>query len=247
MLLYALLGAVLGEPTLSGPSLATIVVLVAAVNAALAPVAVRAMAWAKTDDRDRRHTLLRTMTSDNSRHRLGLLAVAALSLFGALFARLWFLQVVEGDTAARSRPPATPPSRSSPRRPAAASSTATAWCWSTTASRSSSASTPRSSASSPRRHAGLGAEAAVHARSAPASRSRSRSSVEDLEQEAQRLAATPSFRPIPVAEDISGRGRDLLLRAGRAGTPSVVVERTTVRSLPLRLARRPRARATSAR
>lgn len=38
------------------------------------------------------------MTSDNARHRLGLLAVAALSLFGALFARLWFLQVVEGKT-----------------------------------------------------------------------------------------------------------------------------------------------------
>jgi len=38
------------------------------------------------------------MTSDNSRHRLGLLAVTALSLFGALFARLWFLQVVEGDS-----------------------------------------------------------------------------------------------------------------------------------------------------
>ncbi|HWJ98495.1 MAG TPA: penicillin-binding transpeptidase domain-containing protein, partial [Acidimicrobiales bacterium] len=39
------------------------------------------------------------MTSDNTRHRLGLLAVASLSLFGALFARLWFLQIVEGDTA----------------------------------------------------------------------------------------------------------------------------------------------------
>jgi penicillin-binding protein 2 len=39
------------------------------------------------------------MTSDSSRHRLGLLAVASLSLFGALFARLWFLQIVEGDTA----------------------------------------------------------------------------------------------------------------------------------------------------
>ncbi len=39
------------------------------------------------------------MTSDSTRHRLGLLAVAALSLFGALFARLWFLQIVEGDTA----------------------------------------------------------------------------------------------------------------------------------------------------
>lgn len=39
------------------------------------------------------------MTSDNTRHRLGLLAVAALSLFGALFARLWILQVVDGETA----------------------------------------------------------------------------------------------------------------------------------------------------
>ena len=56
MLLYAAIGAVLGEPTLSGPSLTTILVLVAAVNAALAPVAVRAMSWAKTDERDRRPT-----------------------------------------------------------------------------------------------------------------------------------------------------------------------------------------------
>lgn len=54
MVLYALVGAVLGEPTLSGPSLASIVVLVAAVNALLSPLAVRAISWAKTDDRDRR-------------------------------------------------------------------------------------------------------------------------------------------------------------------------------------------------
>lgn len=40
------------------------------------------------------------MTADNSRHRLGILAVCALSLFGALFARLWFLQVVEADALA---------------------------------------------------------------------------------------------------------------------------------------------------
>ncbi|HEX2578237.1 MAG TPA: penicillin-binding protein 2 [Aquihabitans sp.] len=38
------------------------------------------------------------MTNDNSRHRLGLVAITALSLFGALFARLWFLQIVEGET-----------------------------------------------------------------------------------------------------------------------------------------------------
>lgn len=39
------------------------------------------------------------MTTPDHRHRLGLLAVAALSLFGALFARLWFLQIVEGTDA----------------------------------------------------------------------------------------------------------------------------------------------------
>ncbi len=53
VLLYAVLGAVIGEPTLEGPSLASIVVTVAAVNAALAPLAVRAFTWARTDDRDR--------------------------------------------------------------------------------------------------------------------------------------------------------------------------------------------------
>ncbi len=36
------------------------------------------------------------MNPDSSRHRLGLLAITGLSLFGALFARLWFLQAVEG-------------------------------------------------------------------------------------------------------------------------------------------------------
>lgn len=38
------------------------------------------------------------MNSDNSRHRLGLVAITALSLFGALFARLWFLQIVQGES-----------------------------------------------------------------------------------------------------------------------------------------------------
>ncbi|MEO6989054.1 MAG: rod shape-determining protein MreD [Aquihabitans sp.] len=59
MLVYALVGAVLGEPTLSGPSLATIVVVVSAVNAALAPLATMALRWARTDDVDRgRHAFL---------------------------------------------------------------------------------------------------------------------------------------------------------------------------------------------
>lgn len=59
MLVYALVGAVLGEPTLSGPSLATIVVVVSAVNAVLAPFAAMALRWARTDDVDRgRHAFL---------------------------------------------------------------------------------------------------------------------------------------------------------------------------------------------
>lgn len=58
MLLYALVGAVLGEPTFSGPSLASIVVLVAVVNALLAPLAARALDWARTDERDRRQPFL---------------------------------------------------------------------------------------------------------------------------------------------------------------------------------------------
>lgn len=59
MLVYALVGAVLGEPTLSGPSLATIVVVVAAVNAVLAPLAASALRWAQVAGVDRgRHTFL---------------------------------------------------------------------------------------------------------------------------------------------------------------------------------------------
>ncbi|CAN5405657.1 penicillin-binding protein 2 [soil metagenome] len=40
------------------------------------------------------------MSGDGSRHRLGLVAITALSLFAALFARLYFLQVVDGQTLA---------------------------------------------------------------------------------------------------------------------------------------------------
>ena len=59
MVVYALVGAVLGEPTLSGPSLATIVVVVSAVNALLAPLAALALRWARTEDVDRgRHAFL---------------------------------------------------------------------------------------------------------------------------------------------------------------------------------------------
>lgn len=54
MVAYAVVGAVLGQPTLEGPSLTAIVVYVAAINAVLAPLAVRALSWTMADERDRR-------------------------------------------------------------------------------------------------------------------------------------------------------------------------------------------------
>lgn len=54
MVLYAVVGEVVGQATLSGPPLTAIVVVVAAVNAVLAPVAVRAMRWARVSDADHR-------------------------------------------------------------------------------------------------------------------------------------------------------------------------------------------------
>jgi rod shape-determining protein MreD len=53
MVAYAVLGTVVGEATLEGPPLAAIVVYVAVINAALAPLAVRALGWAVAADRDR--------------------------------------------------------------------------------------------------------------------------------------------------------------------------------------------------
>jgi rod shape-determining protein MreD len=55
MVLYALVGTVVGQDALAGPPLSAILVVVAAVNTVLAPAALRAMRWARTDERDRRH------------------------------------------------------------------------------------------------------------------------------------------------------------------------------------------------
>ena len=67
------------------------------------------------------------------RLRLSVLGIVVLSLFAALFARLWYLQVMDSETS-RSRPRPTRCGSSTSRRPAAASSTATARSSSTTAS-----------------------------------------------------------------------------------------------------------------
>ena len=54
MVVYALVGQVLGQATLDGPPLVAIVVVVATVNAVMAPLTVRALRWTRTDDMDRR-------------------------------------------------------------------------------------------------------------------------------------------------------------------------------------------------
>jgi len=59
MVLYALVGEVLGQATLDGPPLAAIVVVAALVNAVLSPLASKALGWARTNEVDhRRHTFL---------------------------------------------------------------------------------------------------------------------------------------------------------------------------------------------
>lgn len=55
MLAYAVVGTVLGQASFDGPPMSAILVVVAAVNALLAPLALRAMRWARTDGHDRRH------------------------------------------------------------------------------------------------------------------------------------------------------------------------------------------------
>ena len=54
MVVYALVGGLLGQATLEGPPLAAIVAVVAASNVVLAPLAIRAVWWTRTDDVDRR-------------------------------------------------------------------------------------------------------------------------------------------------------------------------------------------------
>lgn len=59
MFAYAVIGSLVGQPTFQGPELTDIVVVVAGVNAVLAPLAIRALRWARVDDTDRpRHPLL---------------------------------------------------------------------------------------------------------------------------------------------------------------------------------------------
>lgn len=58
MVLYALMGKIVGVPTLEGPALGAIVTVVAVLNAILSPLAVRALRWATADHHDRRRHVL---------------------------------------------------------------------------------------------------------------------------------------------------------------------------------------------
>lgn len=55
MVVYAVVGEIFGQPTLKGPALTAIVVVVAGVNAVLAPLALRCARWVRADDHQRRH------------------------------------------------------------------------------------------------------------------------------------------------------------------------------------------------
>jgi rod shape-determining protein MreD len=57
VLLYALVGALLGQSTLSGPPLTTIVAVVAVLNGLLSPLTTRLMRWALADTSNRSFTL----------------------------------------------------------------------------------------------------------------------------------------------------------------------------------------------
>ncbi|HWJ64181.1 MAG TPA: penicillin-binding transpeptidase domain-containing protein [Acidimicrobiales bacterium] len=168
------------------------------------------------------------MTSDNTRHRLGLLAVASLSLFGALFARLWFLQIVEGDTAK------------------AEASNNTTEVVITPAARGRILDRTGAVLVDNRESIVVGIEAQAFAELSKAKQtsvlkrlsstlSAGRPVEEKLSVEAIRKKLNDSryskFRPIPVAEDISEE--DQIYFAEQADQyPSVVVERATVRQYP---------------
>jgi rod shape-determining protein MreD len=55
MLAYAVVATVFGQAAFDGPPLSAILVVVAAVDAVLAPLALRALRWTVTETHDRRH------------------------------------------------------------------------------------------------------------------------------------------------------------------------------------------------
>ena len=168
------------------------------------------------------------MTSDNARHRLGLLAVAALSLFGALFARLWFLQVVDGETlkaaadTSATKPVIIPAARGRildrngvvlvDNRESIVLGIDT---------QQYDALKPATQTIVLKRLANTLSEGKIPA---------NRVSVKDLKKKLNDSRYS-HFRPVPVAEDISEQD-EIYYSEQASRFPSVVVERSTVRDYP---------------
>jgi penicillin-binding protein 2 len=168
------------------------------------------------------------MTSDSSRHRLGLLAVTALSLFGALFARLWFLQIVEGDTlslqaeANATRTVIIPAARGKilDRTGLVLVDNRQSIVVGIDAPAFDELSEEEQDELLERLSSSLNADLAPEDQLTPTSIRRQLNDVRYTR-----------FRPIPIAEDISEEN-EIYFREQAARFPTVVVERTTVREYP---------------
>ena len=170
------------------------------------------------------------MSGDSPGCGSGSSASSSISLFAALLARLWYLQVLAAPDATRSRPSATACGSSTPRRPGAASSTATARSSSTTGS-SDVVAVDRSE---------LGDEAR---------RRRSTAWPPLLERPRGRARASASttaryspFKPVPVAEDVPEGDAHLHPRSTRPSSPASQAVQLTERVYPQRQPGRPRPR-----
>ena len=131
---YAMIGEVIGQDLFQVAHLATVMIVVTVGVFVFCLPARAAMGWVFACRRpDDVAAGDRVVGENNPRVCFGTLgALVCLGLFAALFARLWYLQVMNADpptsqVADRSTrcSPSTPP-------PVGGSSTATATCWSTT-------------------------------------------------------------------------------------------------------------------
>lgn len=168
------------------------------------------------------------MSTDDSRHRLGLIAIMGLSLFGALFARLWFLQLVEGPSleaeasrlATRTVVIPAPRGKIYDRNAVTLvdnrESIVVAISWQ-----------DYQALPAPDRAALL----ERLARSLSHDRPKEEAVTATFLRNRLNDARFTHFRPVPVAEDVSAE-QEVYLREQAADFPTVTVERQTVRAYP---------------